>query len=378
MFLEIEHRLSFSYDAFIRESFLELRMQPKTTPRQALQSFVLAVGPPTKVSRYRDWNGNVVHHFTIVNYHNRIEVSARSLVSTEGVGGGLAAAIDTKSLPGPPHPLLDFMEFGGPVRNSAALRKFAQGVTISPTATLGEQVAAFGRHIHERFAYRKNVTRYDSNTDDFLEVGAGVCQDFTHLMLAVARLRRIPCRYVSGYLHVEPEKGEAAQSHAWIEFYSATAGWIAFDPTHNREIDERYVIVGHGRHYDDVPPNKGIYRGNADEVLEARVLTRPSAPKAISALNEELEHIDLPVFPEIPERRRDRSIILVDDDVSQQQQQQQQAGSARSPRVLESRALDRWAFLGYTCPGRVSADGFRACPPGCVSVRAVDRCPLTC
>src|SRR6266542_2234867 len=175
MFLEIEHRLSFTYDAFIRESFLELRMQPKTTSHQALSSFLLAVGPPTKVSRYRDWNGNVVHHFTIVNYHNRIEVSAGSLVSTDGANDGLAAATDTQSFPEPPYPLLDFMEFGGPVRNSPVLKRFAQEVTIPPTATLGEQVAGVGRHIHERFAYRKNVTRYDSTTDDFLELDAGVC-----------------------------------------------------------------------------------------------------------------------------------------------------------------------------------------------------------
>lgn len=313
MFLEIEHQLSFSYDAFIRESFLELRMQPKTTAYQNLQSFVLAVGPPTKVSRYRDWNGNVVHHFTIASYHNRIEVNARSLVATEGAKAGLAAATDTKVPADLPYPLLDFMEFGGPVQNTPALKTFVQGVSLPPAATLGQQVAAFGRHIHGRFAYRKHVTRYDSTTDDFLEAGAGVCQDFTHLMLGVLRARRIPCRYVSGYLHVEPDRDEVAQSHAWIEFHSPTAGWVAFDPTHDREIDERYVIVGHGRHYDDVPPNKGIYRGNADEVLEARVVTRRSAQKAISALNEELEQIDVPVFPEIPERRRDRNIMLVDD-----------------------------------------------------------------
>jgi transglutaminase-like putative cysteine protease len=324
MFVEIEHRLSFSYDAFIRESFLELRMQPATTPEQTLHSFVLAVGPPTKVTRYRDWNGNVVHHFTVVNFHNRIEVSARSLVSTARAPAGLAAAVDRVPLPGPPYPLLDFTELGGPVKDSAALRAFAEGVPGSPAATLGEQVAALGRHIGARFTYRKNITRYDSSTDDFLRLGAGVCQDFAHLMLALLRLRRIPCRYVSGYLHITPGDGEVAQSHAWIEVYSPSAGWIPFDPTHNREIDERYVIVGHGRHYDDVPPNKGIYRGNAVESLEAEVVTRLSAHKAIAALYEEMAHIDLPVYPEIPERRRDRNILVVEDEIAQQQQQQQQ------------------------------------------------------
>ena len=143
-------------------------------------------------------------------------------------------------------------------------------------------------------------------------------------MLGLLRLRQIPCRYVSGYLHVDADEGEVAQSHAWIEFYSPAAGWIPFDPTTNREIDERYVVVGHGRHYDDVPPNKGIYRGNADEALEAQVVTRPSIPRAISALYEEMEHIDVPVYPEIPERRRDRGILVIEDPAEQQQQQQQQ------------------------------------------------------
>ncbi len=320
MFIEIDHRLSLTYDAFIRESFLELRMQPKTTPHQALSSFVLAVGPPTKVSRYRDWNGNVVHHFTIVNFHDRVQVSARSLVGTGPKAAALGAGADRAPFPQLPYPLLDFTDLGGPIRDGAALRTLSEGVAIAPGATLGEQVAALGHHIREHFVYRKNITRYDSTTDDFLRLGAGVCQDFTHLMLGLLRLRGIPCRYVSGYLHVQPEDGEPAQSHAWVEFHSPTAGWIPFDPTHNREIDERYVVVAHGRHYDDVPPNKGIYRGNAVETLETQVFTRPAGQKAISALYEEMEHIDLPVFPEIPERRRDRNIIMIEDAAAQQQQ----------------------------------------------------------
>ena len=80
------------------------------------------------------------------------------------------------------------------------------------------------------------------------------------------------------------------------------------------------MIVGHGRHYDDVPPNKGIYRGNAVEALEAQVVTRPAGQTAISALYEEMEQIDVPVFPEIPERRRVRNVLLIEDQAEQQQQ----------------------------------------------------------
>jgi transglutaminase-like putative cysteine protease len=321
MFVEIEHALSLAYDAYIRESFLELRMQPKTTADQTLQSFVLAVGPPTKISRYRDWNGNVVHHFTIVHFHDRIEVVARSAVSTHPAAPRLDRVADTPPFAPLPYPLLDFLAFDGPVRASAALRRFSRGAA-APTAPLAEQVRACGRHIRAHFTYRKNVTRYDSTTDHFLAAGAGVCQDFAHLMLGLLRLRRIPCRYVSGYLHVPPKDGEDAQSHAWIEFYSPTAGWVPFDPTHNREVDDRYVVVAHGRHYDDVPPNKGIYRGNAAEILHTGVRTQESAPKHIAALHEEMEQIDVPVYQEIPERRRDRPKATAEEIAAEEHQQQ--------------------------------------------------------
>jgi transglutaminase-like putative cysteine protease len=322
MFLEVEHRLSFDYDAFIRESFIELRMQPKTTAHQTLQSFVLAVGPPTALSRYRDWNDNVVHHFTVTSYHDRIAVAGRALVSTHPAAPALDDVTDRLPLESLAFPFWDFLQLGGPVRSSAAMRKFNGGVAARDGAPLGEQVRALSRHIHSSFEYRKNVTRYDSSTDDFLAAGAGVCQDFTHLMLGLLRLRQIPCRYVSGYLHVEPAAGETAQSHAWVEVYSPERGWVPFDPTHDRPIDERYIAVGHGRHYEDVPPNKGIFRGNAKESLTAEVYTRPSAQKNISTLREEIESIDLPVFQEVPERTRDWTEAVSDADIAQQQQQQ--------------------------------------------------------
>jgi transglutaminase-like putative cysteine protease len=321
VFLEIEHTLSLAYDAFIRESFLELRMQPKTTADQTLSSFVLAVGPPTKIARYRDWNGNAVHHFTIVHFHDRIEVVARSAVSTHPVGPALDTVADVRPFPEPAYSLLDFLAFDGPVRPGPAMRKFSHGVEVAPTATLAEVVRACGRHIQAHFTYRKNVTRYDSTTDDFLGLGAGVCQDFTHLMLGLLRLRQIPCRYVSGYLHVSPGDGEAAQSHAWIEFHSPAGGWVAFDPTHNRPVDDHYVVVAHGRHYDDVPPNKGIFRGNADETLKTEVRTQASTPKDISALHEEMEQIDVPVYQEVPERRGDRLRQAAEEIAAQEQQQ---------------------------------------------------------
>lgn len=321
MLLEIEHRLSFEYDAWIRESFLELRMQPTSDAHQTLHSFVLAVGPPSKIFRYRDWTDTVVHHFTITNFHDRIEVVARSQVDTRPPVLPLETVTDPMPLASAPWDVRDFLRMDGPVTASDALRAFSDAIGAPPTATLGEQVRTVGEALRRGFTYRKEVTRYDSTTDEFLRLRAGVCQDFTHLMLGVLRLRGIPCRYVSGYLHVERANAEASQSHAWIEFFSPRAGWVPFDPTHHRIVDERYVVVGRGRHYDDVPPNKGIFRGNAREALRAEVHTHRSLPKAVATLREEVEHIDLPVFQEIPARTHDWTSTVVEDAVAQQQQQ---------------------------------------------------------
>ena len=321
MNLQIEHRFAFEYDGFISESFVELRVQPKTTAQQTVSSFELAVGPPTGVHRYRDWNDNIAHHFTITKFHDRIAVATRSLVQTQRAALSIASLGERPSEDGLPYPLRDFLQFGGPVRRSPALRAALKAVGLAPRAPLGEQVAELGTYIHTRFQYKTNVTAYDSTTDDFLGIGAGVCQDFAHLMLGLLRLRQVPCRYVSGYLHIERKQREPVQSHAWIEFYSATAGWVPFDPTHNRAVDERYVVVGHGRHYDDVPPNKGIYRGVAKEKLKAEVITEVVPVKTVSTLREEFRHIDLPVFRAVPARPPDR-VVSVADDMSAQQQQQ--------------------------------------------------------
>jgi transglutaminase-like putative cysteine protease len=320
--LSVEHRLAFEYDGYISESFLELRVQPKSTGHQTVNAFTLAVGPPTRVYRYADWHENVIHHFNVTRYHDRIQVVSRSLVTTHPGVPGVAAAADTTPLGDPPYHLRDFLQLEGPVRFTPALRKFQRSLTLPRGARLGELVRAVGAQIHRSFTYQKDVTRYDSTTEDFLKLGAGVCQDFTHLMLGTLRLLGIPCRYVSGYLHVAPRREGPSQSHAWVEFWSPASGWVPFDPTHDREIDEHYVVVGHGRTYDDVAPNRGIYRGNARETLRAEVQTRVATGRTAPAPQESVEALDVPVFKEIPARRSDYDGVAMLEAAAQQQQQQ--------------------------------------------------------
>src|SRR2546425_12941522 len=116
MYLQVDHSFAFEYDAFISESFLELRVQPKTTPQQAVASFELAGGPPTSVHRYRDWNDNLTHHFTITKFHDRIEGSTRSLVETRPPSGAIGSPPPPAPPPPPAHGLPRLPPVGGPAQ----------------------------------------------------------------------------------------------------------------------------------------------------------------------------------------------------------------------------------------------------------------------
>src|SRR5262249_28304704 len=121
MRLEIEHAFAFAYDGYISESFLELRVQPKTTSTQTVLGFGLAVGPRTRVYRYVDWNDNVTHHFTITKFHERIEVKASSLVETRPAAQTFGDLGPPAATDGLPYPLLDFLAFHRPVRPTPPL-----------------------------------------------------------------------------------------------------------------------------------------------------------------------------------------------------------------------------------------------------------------
>lgn len=330
MLIDIEHRLRFRYDDFIRESQMEIRVEPRTGNTQRLHSFQLAVGPTASVDRYLDWNKNWVHHLAVRDYHNRIEIVARSLVDTSppDVDLGLPAAASDRPVAGE---LLDFTRFDGPVEHAPALDALLSEIPVAREAPLIEQVQSVARVVSDRITYQPGVTTWRSTVADVLEHGSGVCQDFAHLTLALLRLRGIPSRYVSGYLHTGDQ---AAQSHAWIEVHGAGPGWIGFDPTHNRMPDENYVVVAVGRSYEDVSPNRGVYRGNAGEMLSAVVATRSILNTEAADLRRDNEQLDVPAYTELPESARDSTYQAATqpNQPAREQQQQQQQGRARERR----------------------------------------------
>jgi transglutaminase-like putative cysteine protease len=149
-------------------------------------------------------------------------------------------------------------------------------------------VRALCEVIPDRFEYRAGVTYVGSTVEDLLEGGAGVCQDFAHLSLALLRDLGIAARYVSGYFYATSgDEVDAAsaevQTHAWIEALLPAEGggeprWTGADPTNRRLAGPEHVKIGHGRRYGDIPPIKGVFRGVAGSNMESSVRMTRAVP----------------------------------------------------------------------------------------------------
>lgn len=146
----------------------------------------------------------------------------------------------------------------------AALEAAARDLAVGPGGlALAERINAW---VYAALGYRDGATDVWTTAAGALAIGEGVCQDYAHVMLALARLCGLPARYVSGHL-----VGEGG-SHAWVEVLIAGAPGqpgtaVAFDPTHNRRAGLEYLTVAVGRDYNDVAPTSGTYCSDAPGVL---------------------------------------------------------------------------------------------------------------
>jgi len=267
MILKVEHTTLFEYDSPIYETATEVRLHPagNGTTAQRCVNFNLQLHPDATVFDYTDFYGNKVHHFNILQSHKRVEIVATSVVETAPACQGTPEEREIY--------LMDFSAESRYVHFDPAILSFAE--PFRETVDRYQQALDICRHINESFRYEPGVTDVHSTSAVVMALGRGVCQDFAHIMIAVCRSLGLPSRYVSGYLYgggSTPE-GRDEASHAWCEIYCGTQkGWTGFDPTHSTLlVDERYIKIGAGRDYGDVPPVRGTYKGAATEKLSVAV-----------------------------------------------------------------------------------------------------------
>lgn len=270
MLFSISHRTRLDYSEPISESVMEVRAMPRTDDRQVLRQFDITVTPSAKANYHSDWLGNTVHQFSVLGVHEQVVIASKCIVETR------AAAQSLSELGAPLEGLIrdhrswDFLQHHGPVMDDPSLPALAARIGLDKARRVGQAIEIVVQQTCSLLEYRRGATNSSSTVHDVLSAGAGVCQDFAHLSLALLRRVGVPCRYVSGYLYKEgtPE----LETHAWAEAFVPGVGWLAFDPTQGVLVNETYVTVAVGRSYADVPPNRGVYRGQAKEKIDVGVV----------------------------------------------------------------------------------------------------------
>src|SRR5450755_1346998 len=284
MIYSVRHLTTFRYQPAVRESVMEVRLLPRSEAHQRCLSFTLDVTPAANITQYSDANGNAVHHFNIAGSHTEINVTAQSTVQVQLVPAPRTSEAgdwtDLDAITGAD----DYWEMMLPsefAHSGEALEQLAKELKVERRDTPLQLLTELNEGIYELFAYVPNSTNVDSPIEHALVSRQGVCQDFAHIMIALVRPLRIPCRYVSGYLFHREENGHKDRSlegasHAWVEALIPRLGWIAFDPTNNLIGGDRHIRVAIGRDYADVPPTRGVYKGEAQSELIVAVTVSPS------------------------------------------------------------------------------------------------------
>jgi len=267
MQLEIRHRTHYTYAQPVRESRNEVHLQPPTTGRQTVHSFLLKILPGTRLKHYSDFYSNTVHYFELPEPHSSLAVESNVLVTT--------CAPENLPLNARPGSLkgsftdarcYEFLQASRYVDTSPEVWRLAVDA-VGDERDLWQQALRIMGFVHGHIAYQGNSTRVHTHTREVLTQRRGVCQDLAHVMLSLCRSMKIPARYVSGYLATET----ASATHAWTEVFVPGHGWQPLDPTHNSQPGETYVQIGAGRDYADVPPIRGTYRGTTDHTMEVSV-----------------------------------------------------------------------------------------------------------
>jgi transglutaminase-like putative cysteine protease len=271
---QIQHRTSYTYLTPARENFNDVRLQPPSTEYQTVETFALTTTPAAPLRQYRDFYSNWVHHFEISNPHASLHIESRSVVSvhpppplSEEAATAPLAALPEMFMPS------DCFDYLGPSRFvdvEAATWRLAVDATDGMADTW-QAAQALMHFVHDHLDYAPASTHVHTHIREVLAQRSGVCQDFAHVMLGLCRSLKMPARYVSGYLAIET----ARATHAWVEIWIPTVGWLALDPTHNQQGDATYIKIGTGRDYADVPPVSGYYKGTLERKLEVDVQIEP-------------------------------------------------------------------------------------------------------
>ncbi|WP_236984215.1 MULTISPECIES: transglutaminase family protein [Mycobacterium] len=276
----VTHRTEYRYSDVVTSSYGRGFLTPRDSLRQRCVAHRLDINPtPSDSSTSRDTYGNISSYFHVTEPHRALTVTSDSIVDVAPPHPGLYSS----------GPALQPWEAARPAGTAGALavdftldltppeitdevRAYA-APSFEPGRPLVEVLRDLSSRIFGDFTYRSGSTTVSTRVNEVLIAREGVCQDFARLAIACLRANGLAACYVSGYLATDPPPGKDRMigidaTHAWASVWTPQQPgqfeWLGLDPTNDALVDERYIIVGRGRDYADVPPLRGIIYTNSE------------------------------------------------------------------------------------------------------------------
>jgi transglutaminase-like putative cysteine protease len=285
MRFDLAYRTTFRYSEPVTESQNEVRAAPATDAHQQVHAYRIDTTPRARTLRYTDAWGTHVDTFGVRDAHDHLVVAVQASVETRArpVWTATVAMADLND----PAFVGRHWEFLQPTRHTTAgdaVASIGHGCA-DQASDVHAVVSCMVQWVGSELRYQAGATAIGVTTDEVLARRSGVCQDYSHLLVALCRAAGIPARYVSGYFFAAGDDAPSAaddvalqtvqvQTHAWVEVAVPGAGWWAVDPTNQQPVGERHITIGRGREYDDVPPFRGVYTGEAEAEVTATVSIR--------------------------------------------------------------------------------------------------------
>ncbi len=285
----VRHVTSYAYAQPVDLARHMLHLMPRDLAHQAVLELSITGQPlPSRRHEALDHFGNRIAWMFLDTPHQEFEVALDATVEV-----GFPRPLDPHATP-PWESVAASLRAGGPDCWDAAEFAFdspmvaadpGAGEFVSGSFPPGRPILAalldLNARIRREFAFRAGVTTISTPVATVLRQRAGVCQDFTHLMISGLRALGLAGRYVSGYIRTRPPPGMLArrgvdQSHAWVgAWLGPEHGWIDLDPTNDLVVAEEHVVLAWGRDYGDISPVRGILLGGGRHGVKVSVDLQP-------------------------------------------------------------------------------------------------------